>query len=487
MRPSRLPSTKSGFRYRLFAFDAVCAISAPIAALLLRNPTLFERSDLTSIITYTVVSFGFCVVSFIGFRLADSVPQFFSHRESLETGKAALVGVAAAAIFTFSVTRLDDIPRSVPAVHLLLLVTALNLIRLLHRNLAHRRNSNGARLRYEDEENVIVVGANKLAWFYVQMLDTLGVGNRRIVGILDDDTDLHGRSIFGHVVLGSPSEAHSLVHDFGMHGTPISRFVVCERDRERALHMVAALEPICLTEEIELELLAEQLGIPDTDLHAAADTVSPPIRETALRTYFRTKRLIDFAVSFVVIITLLPLFAVIAALIFAESGPPVLFWQRRVGREGRSIFVYKFRTMLKPIDRHGRRLNDAERRSRLGNLLRATRLDELPQLFNVLNGSMSLIGPRPLLPIDQPAGETERLLVAPGITGWAQVHGGNLISPEEKRVLDDFYVNNASFRLDLLIFWRTIMTVVAGDTRRQTQLKRALHHSMISAQAPASD
>ena len=260
---------------------------------------------------------------------------------------------------------------------------------------------------------MIVIGANKLAWFYVQMLDTLGVGNRRIVGILDGDTDLHGRSIFGHVVLGSPSEAYSLVHDFGMHGTPISRFVVCERDRARALDMVAILEPVCVTEEIELEILAEQLGIPETDLHAPADAFSPPISEGALRPYFRTKRLVDLAVSFVVIVTLLPLFAVIAALIFAESGSPVLFWQRRVGREGRSIFVYKFRTMLKPIDRHGRRLNDAERHSRLGSLLRATRLDELPQLFNVLNGSMSLIGPRPLLPIDQPAGETERLLVAP--------------------------------------------------------------------------
>ena len=104
----------------------------------------------------------------------------------LETAKAALVGVAAAAIFTFTFTRLDDIPRFVPAVHLLLLITALNLVRLVRRNLAHRRDTNGARLRYEDEENVIVVGGNKLAWFYVQMLDTLGVGNRRIVGILDE-------------------------------------------------------------------------------------------------------------------------------------------------------------------------------------------------------------------------------------------------------------------------------------------------------------
>ena len=82
MRPSRLPSTKSRFRFRVFALDAVCAVSAPIAALLLRNPTLLERSDLTSVIVYSVVSFGFCLLSFIGFRLADLVPQFFSHREN---------------------------------------------------------------------------------------------------------------------------------------------------------------------------------------------------------------------------------------------------------------------------------------------------------------------------------------------------------------------------------------------------------------------
>jgi lipopolysaccharide/colanic/teichoic acid biosynthesis glycosyltransferase len=477
MRRSRLPTTKRGFRFRVFAFDGLCALSAPIAALLLRNPTLFERSDLTSIIIYSVVSFGFCLVSFIGFRLADSVPQFFSHRESLETGKAALVGVAAAAIFTFSVTRLDDIPRSVPAVHLLLLITALNLIRLLRRNLAHRRNIDGAHLRYEDEENVIVVGANKLAWFYVQMLDTLGVGNRRVVGILDEDQDLHGRSIFGHMVLGTPSEALPLVHDFGMHGTPISRFVVCERDRERALNIIATLEPICLLEEIELELLAEQLGIPEIEDDPTPDALIAPPSLNQLSNYFRLKRVIDIAVSLVAIIAFMPLFAIIAALIMVESGSPVFFWQRRVGREGRSIFVYKFRTMLKPIDGNGRRLDDEERRSALGSLLRATRLDELPQLFAVLTGDMSLIGPRPLLPIDQPEGDTARLRVSPGITGWAQVHGGNLISPEEKRVLDDFYVNNASLRLDILILWRTIVTVIAGDAKRRSGLETALHGS----------
>jgi lipopolysaccharide/colanic/teichoic acid biosynthesis glycosyltransferase len=319
------------------------------------------------------------------------------------------------------------------------------------------------------------------------MLNTLGAGNRRVVAILDADESLHGRKIFGHAVLGSPSEALSLVHDFATHGTPISRFVVCERDRVRALNIVASLEPICLSEEIELELLAEQLGIPEIDIDVASLTASVPPNAIKRHRYFITKRVIDVAVSLVAIITFLPLFALVATFIFVESGSPVVFWQRRVGREGRSIFVYKFRTMLKPIDRHGRRLNEAERLSVLGNLLRATRLDELPQLFNVLNGSMSLIGPRPLLPVDQPEKDTARLLVAPGITGWAQVHGGNLISAEEKRVLDDFYVHNASLRLDLLIFWRTIVTVVAGDTRRRAHLADALNGSMVTPQTSVPD
>jgi lipopolysaccharide/colanic/teichoic acid biosynthesis glycosyltransferase len=271
-----------------------------------------------------------------------------------------------------------------------------------------------------------------------------------------------------------------------MHGTPISRFVVCERDRERALNIVATLEPLCLLEEIELELLAEQLGIPKDD-YAAPDAVILPPSANQLSNFFKVKRVIDVSVSLVAVIAFIPLFVIIAALIIVESGLPILFWQRRVGRDGRSIFVYKFRTMLKPIDRNGRRLNDAERRSALGNLLRATRLDELPQLFAVLTGDMSLIGPRPLLPVDQPDGDTARLRVSPGITGWAQVHGGNLISPEEKRVLDDFYVDNASLRLDLLIVWRPLMTVILGDARRRSGLEGAVHGSNVLSGAPVSD
>jgi lipopolysaccharide/colanic/teichoic acid biosynthesis glycosyltransferase len=105
----------------------------------------------------------------------------------------------------------------------------------------------------------------------------------------------------------------------------------------------------------------------------------------------------------------------------------------------------------------------------------------LPQLFNVLNGSMSLIGPRPLLPIDQPEGDGLRLLVAPGITGWAQVHGGSLISAEDKRTLDEYYVQNASLRIDVKIVWRTISTVLFGDVGRERDLHRAIDSSQSTA------
>src|SRR5947209_3177204 len=179
MRSSRLPSTKAHLSRRIFVLDAVGALCAPLAALLLRNPTLLLRGDLWSILIYTLVSLAFCIASFMAFRLANSLPRFFSFHDAIELAKAALVGVAAAAVFTFTVTRLDDIPRSVPAVHLLLLIATMTATRLFRRTMANRREDNSRNRRHADEENVIVVGANKLAWFYVRMLDTLVAGNRR--------------------------------------------------------------------------------------------------------------------------------------------------------------------------------------------------------------------------------------------------------------------------------------------------------------------
>jgi lipopolysaccharide/colanic/teichoic acid biosynthesis glycosyltransferase len=152
----------------------------------------------------------------------------------------------------------------------------------------------------------------------------------------------------------------------------------------------------------------------------------------------------------------------------------VIFWQRRIGLHGRTIFVYKFKTMRNPIDGNGRRLTLYERQTRIGKFLRATRLDELPQLINIIQGNMAVIGPRLLLPVDQPAEALLRLAVAPGITGWAQINGGKLISAEEKSALDEWYVRNACLRLDAQIAWRTFLTILWGDRRDKDRLAAVL-------------
>ena len=145
---------------------------------------------------------------------------------------------------------------------------------------------------------------------------------------------------------------------------------------------------------------------------------------------------------------------------------------------GSTFFLYKFRTLRAPFDWHGQPVSEAERLSWVGRLLRKTRLDELPQLLNVLGGDMSLIGPRPLLPCDQPVNSKLRVAARPGITGWAQVNGGNLVTNDEKGSLDDWYVRNASPWIDLRIIGLTILFLFRGERRSE----HALNHALIEEQ-----
>ena len=142
-------------------------------------------------------------------------------------------------------------------------------------------------------------------------------------------------------------------------------------------------------------------------------------------------------------------------------------------QNGGNFFLYKFRTLQAPFDSHGQPVSEEQRFSWVGRLLRKTRLDELPQLFNVLVGDMALIGPRPLLPCDQPMNSTLRLTARPGITGWAQVNGGNLITADEKGVLDDWYVSNASLRLDMRVLGLTLLFLIRGERRSERALAQA--------------
>lgn len=178
------------------------------------------------------------------------------------------------------------------------------------------------------------------------------------------------------------------------------------------------------------------------------------------------KRFFDIVASLSALVVLAPVIAIIAVLIRQKLGSPVLFKQSRPGLNGAVFEMRKFRTMMDAVDENGRALPDEQRMTPFGLKLRATSMDELPTLFSVLKGDMSLVGPRPLLPAYLPLYSEEqarRHLVKPGITGWAQVNGRNALSWEEKFKLDVWYVDNQSFWLDCKVLAKTVATVIKKE------------------------
>ncbi|MBB1424663.1 sugar transferase [Pseudoalteromonas sp. SG43-7] len=178
------------------------------------------------------------------------------------------------------------------------------------------------------------------------------------------------------------------------------------------------------------------------------------------------KRLFDFLIALCAILTLLPVIVIVALLIRFKLGSPILFTQDRPGLNGKIFKMMKFRSMLDATDKDGNLLPDDQRMTKFGAFLRSTSLDELPGLFNVLKGDMSLVGPRPLLVQYLPLYNTEqarRHNVRPGITGWAQVNGRNAISWEQKFKLDVWYVDNQSLLLDFKILLLTVKKVFVRE------------------------
>jgi sugar transferase EpsL len=184
-----------------------------------------------------------------------------------------------------------------------------------------------------------------------------------------------------------------------------------------------------------------------------------------------SKRIIDVALALPGMVILSPLFLIIAILVGLNYGPPIIFRQKRPGYLGKPFWVYKFRTMTNALDQVNNLLPDSERITRLGRILRSFSLDELPELFNVLKGEMSLVGPRPLLMqyLERYSPEqARRHEVLPGITGWAQINGRNALTWEEKFTLDVWYVDNWTLGLDIKILLITAIKVLRREGINQT-------------------
>ncbi|WRQ33773.1 sugar transferase [Bacteroidales bacterium MB20-C3-3] len=182
------------------------------------------------------------------------------------------------------------------------------------------------------------------------------------------------------------------------------------------------------------------------------------------------KRFFDFTIAFLVIISISWILIIIAIWLYiVNKGTSVLFFQERPGKRGKMFKVIKFKSMTDERDTEGNLLPNDQRITNIGNFIRKYSIDELPQLFNVLKGDMSLIGPRPLMPRYLHLYSSEQMRrheVRPGITGWAQVNGRNNITWTEKFKLDVWYVDHCNLWLDIKILWMTVIKVLAGNDTR---------------------
>ena len=190
--------------------------------------------------------------------------------------------------------------------------------------------------------------------------------------------------------------------------------------------------------------------------------------------YVKIKRILDLTFSLILLILTSPIMLCAAVAIRLESQGPVLFKQKRPGKDGVIFCIYKFRTMRVETEKDGRRLSDMDRMTRVGNVLRKLSIDELPQLFNIIKGEMSFIGPRPLL-VQYLERYTPRQMkrhdVTPGISGWAQVNGRNGLDWETRFNYDLWYVENISFETDFRIVLKTLATVFARRGVNQSENK----------------
>jgi lipopolysaccharide/colanic/teichoic acid biosynthesis glycosyltransferase len=457
---------------RLAPFDCFWAGISPILAFLIRDGGI-NRIDGVAI--YCAIALAVSLISFQWFKISSPISEFFSFHDAFTVVKACLTTVALTAVVLFVFTRLEDAPRSVPVIHFLVLGGGLIAVRAIAR-LTHLRRAHQP--ANETLENILMVGATRPAWFFSKMVEELAPYERRIIAILDERPSLRYRTLNGYSIVGSPANLSRIVDEYAVHGVKIGKVIIATHPKDLTGASWIDLSEACKARDIPIEWLHEKFSFPQGSASNSVETAigdgGVPVNLTS-RFYWRAKRLLDVILAIAMMVVLAPLTILVAVLVWIDVGVPIVFWQQRIGQFGRPLHIYKFRTMRASIDESGRNVPDSERSSTLGSLLRRTRMDEIPQLLNILQGNMSLIGPRPLLPADQPKRVRYRLQVRPGISGLAQINGGTLLSPEEKDALDEWYVQHANLLLDFEILLRTVLMIVRGERRNERAIARAVY------------
>lgn len=474
---------KRGYFRLSVAYDiAVAAASVPITIRLLDLNKTSVLNGNSSVIFLSVLLFIF--ISINSFSLFGMQTGFWRHTAASEL--FTVVKAVTCAVLAFAVVLLlmavlvagsaeigsepPRLPRTALAVQWCVLISLLCGARLAFAATTASRLKKRGLVRYTDWEPVILVGANEMAALLIQLLSRLGGSRFEVVGLVEGYPDLVGRTIHGVPVLGTVADLPQVVARLSMHGVVPRRVVLstpADRYGRETLQQLGraagqANLPILAGGDFIQLVTAESPGLTRTS-SATHRKVGPATRPLSI--FPVVKRAIDVLGAVLLIAAFAPFLLLVAVVVRGTLGAPVIFRQVRLGRDFRPFSVYKFRTLKDSLTPDGRVLHDRDRRTLVGSALRRTRLDELPQLLNVLAGDMSLIGPRPLLAHELPDISQiahPRFSVRPGITGWAQVNGGRLLTTRQKFALDLWYVRHSSPWIDFVIVCKTVAMVILG-------------------------
>ena len=459
----------------LLLIDLCLIAFATVSALALRENFEVSMGSVQSLLPYLGATLTVAALVLSTFGLNRSIWHLTAMTDYVRVAAATLVTVLAAMAIGFIANRLEGVARSLPVLQAVLIVCALVGARVLTRLVSgacHPTLPRPARAH----DTVLVVGLNGITELYLGWVAKSAGHRMKIAGVLACSERQTGRLVHRHPILGTPENVRSILRDLEVHGVFVDRIVVTELFGRLSLGVREDLLEIANISNTRIDFLADRAGFQATEERATvpvreqpkeSTTVLSPsaidLEELARRPYWRVKRAFDFFGALGLSVATAPLMLLVSLLVMVDAGRPVTFWQQRPGKSGRPFKLYKFRTMAAAHDRQGCRIPDEQRSSAIGSFLRRTRFDELPQLYNILIGEMSFVGPRPLLPVDQPDGDKRRLLVRPGLTGWAQVNGGRTLSVNDKTALDIWYVKNASLRLDIKILVRTALFALGGE------------------------
>ncbi|WP_144061153.1 sugar transferase [Hyphomicrobium denitrificans] len=473
----------------LLAIDLLLLIIANAIAVFLSIDSHLTANALHEILLYCGLTLATSIPALLMTGLNRTLWRFTSLHDCLRVLIAVLMTMAATAVSAGTFSSFHGVSQSLIGLQFLLMTGALigirALMRLRHARRCQRRAS---RTAYE-RENILVVGVNAITGFLLRCVAETDETRVAVAGVLSENRRHRGRILGSHPVLGRPDEIVQIMHELDIHGVHVNRVVLAKPfDKLTATAQLALLRA---KNELSLRIdaLDDRLGFGDAAIASKPLTLTMPddvpwnvigSNLEARKSYLRWKRLFDIAAGAAVAICVAPLMLLVGALVFFDVGRPIIFWQQRPGALGRPIKVLKFRTMRAARGPDGALLSDSQRLSSVGKFLRRMRLDELPQVYNVVVGEMSMVGPRPLLPVDQSQQFRVRLNLKPGLTGWAQINGGRHLSVDDKAALDLWYAKNASFRLDLRILLSTAHTVLFGERVDQ----HAVHEAWLALGNP---